>query len=108
MFGELYLFLIRGQFKYYVLFVDDYSRMAWLYLMKGRKGVFSKFLSFMNEICTQYSASVKTFRSDNALEYTNLQFKLTSILKLSSMKSRVYILHLKMEFLNVSIGIFLK
>lgn len=74
MFGELYLFLIRGQFKYYVLFVDDCSCMAW-YLMKGRKEVFSKFLSFMNEICTQYSASVITFRSDNALEYTSLQFK---------------------------------
>lgn len=32
-----------GPFKYYVLFVDDYSQMTWLYLRKERIEVFSKF-----------------------------------------------------------------
>lgn len=65
----------QGQFKYYILFVDDYNRMSWLYLMKERKEFFSMFLSFITEICTQYSATVKTFRSGNALEYTSSHFK---------------------------------
>lgn len=37
-------------FKYYVLFVDDYNHISWLYLMKDRSKIFSKFMSFMNEI----------------------------------------------------------
>lgn len=43
--------------------------------MKDRFEIFSKFMSFMNEIKTKHSAHVKVFRSDNALEYTSSVFK---------------------------------
>lgn len=49
--------------------------MSWLYLMKERAKVFSKFLSFANEIKTQHSAVIKKFRSHNALEYLSSNFK---------------------------------
>lgn len=62
-------------FKYYILLIDDCSRLTWLYLMKERFEVFSQFMLFVNEIRTQHSAHIKVFRSDNALEYTSFMFK---------------------------------
>lgn len=59
-----------GHFKYYVLFVDDFSHVLDLFNEK-KSEVFSKFLLFVNEIRTQHSAIIKVFRSDNAKEYTS-------------------------------------
>ena len=38
-------------FRYFVTFVDDYSRTTWLYLMKNRSELFSHFRAFYAEIC---------------------------------------------------------
>jgi hypothetical protein len=35
-----------GRFKYYVSFIDDYSKFTWLYLLKNRYDVFQKFDDF--------------------------------------------------------------
>ena len=56
-------------FKYFVTFVDDFSRVTWLYLMKSRYEFFSYFSAFCNEIQTQFHVFVKTLRIDNAKEY---------------------------------------
>ncbi|KAJ9542741.1 LOW QUALITY PROTEIN: hypothetical protein OSB04_029247 [Centaurea solstitialis] len=56
-------------FRYFVTFVDDYSRTTWLYLMKNRSEVFNHLCSFHSEIKTQFQTSIKTLRSDNAKEY---------------------------------------
>ena len=53
-------------FKYFVIFIDDYSRMTWLYLMKNRSELFSHFCSFCAEIKTQFNILVQMSRSDNA------------------------------------------
>ena len=45
-------------FKYFVTFVDDYSRVTWLYLMKNRSEVFTHFCSFVSEIKTQFQVQV--------------------------------------------------
>lgn len=63
------------KFRYYVIFVDDHSRMSWLYLLKDRSEVFSCFKKFVNEIKTQFEAMIKIFRSDNALEYMSTVFQ---------------------------------
>lgn len=98
----------QNRFKYYVLFVDDYSRMSWLYLMKDRNEVFTKFLLFVNEIHTQFSATIQTFRSDNALEYTHHSLKHIVTIMVFFMRPRVCKLHSKMEFPNENIGTSLK
>ena len=56
-------------FRYFVIFVDDYSRVTYLYLMKKRSEMYSIFKSFYMEIKTQFNASLHIFRSDNAREY---------------------------------------
>ena len=62
-------------FKYFVTFVDDYSRVTWLYLMKNRFELFSHFSAFCAEIKTQFNVSVHTLRSDNTKEYFSDSFQ---------------------------------
>jgi len=61
-------------FKYFVTFVDDYSRMTWIYFMKNRSEVFSHFCAFCAEVKTQFNVSVHILRSDNAKEYMSDMF----------------------------------
>ena len=56
-------------FRYFVIFVDDYSRVTYLYLIKERSELYSIFKSFYMEIKTQFNASLRIFWSDSACEY---------------------------------------
>ncbi|KAH7845799.1 hypothetical protein Vadar_006185 [Vaccinium darrowii] len=56
-------------FQYYVIFVDDFSRVTYLYLMKMRSELSSIFKSFYMEIKTQFDTCICIFRSNNAREY---------------------------------------
>ena len=62
-------------FKYFVTFVDDFSRVTWLYLMKSRFELFSYFSAFCAKIQTQFQVSVQTLKSDNAKEYLSESFQ---------------------------------
>lgn len=62
-------------FKYFVTFVDDFSRMTWIYFMKNRSEVFSHFCAFCAEIKTQFHANVRTLKNDNAKEYISESFQ---------------------------------
>ena len=62
-------------FKYFVTFVDDFSRVTWLYLMKSQFEIFSHFSAFCAEIQTQFHVSVQTLRSDNAKKYLSEPFQ---------------------------------
>ena len=56
--------------KYYMVFVDDYTRASWTYILKSRKEVLSRVQHFLLEIITQYDTIVKVLCTDNALEFT--------------------------------------
>ena len=70
-----YLVLSSSGFKHFVTFVDDFSRVSWLYLMKSHSKIFSHFSGFCAEIQTQFHVSVQTLRSDNAKEYLSEPFQ---------------------------------
>ena len=53
-------------FRYFVTFVDDYSRTTSLYLMKNHFELFSHFRAFYAKIHTQFHVFVQSLRSDNA------------------------------------------
>ncbi|KAK8931024.1 hypothetical protein KSP39_PZI016079 [Platanthera zijinensis] len=55
--------------RYYVTFIDDFSRMTWVYLMKNRSELLSIFQHLWNEIFTQFSVRLKCLRTDNGREY---------------------------------------
>jgi transposase InsO family protein len=55
----------------YVMFIDDFSRKTWLYLLKTKDEVFSKFQEFKAEVENLTDKKIKTIRSDNGGEYTS-------------------------------------
>ena len=54
------------------LFVDDFSRVCWLYLLKERYEVSGVIKLFFNEIKTQFSTSICVLQTNNALEYIKM------------------------------------
>ena len=53
----------------FVLFVNDCTRMTWLYLLKNKDEVFIVFYSFHTMIQTQFSAKFRVIRFENDGEY---------------------------------------
>lgn len=60
--------------KYFVTFIDCYSRVTWIYLMKHKNEVLKCFQDFCSLIGNQYDARVKVLRTDNGTEYVNNEF----------------------------------
>uniref|UniRef100_A0A2N9IGY8 Integrase catalytic domain-containing protein n=1 Tax=Fagus sylvatica TaxID=28930 RepID=A0A2N9IGY8_FAGSY len=61
--------------RWFVIFVDDCTRMTWLYLLKHKDEVFDVFKSFHIMVQTQFSAKIQILRSDNGGEYVNQPFQ---------------------------------
>jgi transposase InsO family protein len=61
-------------YRYYLLFVDDYSRFSWLYLLKHKSDVLTTFTHFKNTIENQLSKKIKFLRTDCGGEYTSNEF----------------------------------
>lgn len=58
-------------FKYFVLFIDDCTRMTWIYFLKHKSEVFDKFVHFYHLIQTQFQKQIQILRSDNGGEFVN-------------------------------------
>ena len=52
-------------FRFFVLFIDDCTRMTWVYFLKNKSDVFSKFSDFYTMILTQFQTKIRVLRSDN-------------------------------------------
>ena len=61
--------------RYFVVFIDDYSRYSWIFHMKFCSEILPIYSNFAKMVETQFSKRIKTFRSDNALEYTQYAFQ---------------------------------
>ena len=64
----------QGGSRYFVIFVDDFSRYTWIYLFKNRSELSQIYRDFTKMIETQFSKPIKVFRSDNAQEYKAHEF----------------------------------
>ncbi|KAK4397350.1 Retrovirus-related Pol polyprotein from transposon TNT 1-94 [Sesamum angolense] len=62
------------QNRYFILFIDDYSRMTWVYFMREKSEVFKVFKKFKNLMEKQSGRSIKVLRSDRGKEYNNSEF----------------------------------
>ncbi|PKU71363.1 Retrovirus-related Pol polyprotein from transposon TNT 1-94 [Dendrobium catenatum] len=65
---------IQG-FKYYVIFVDDYSRFIWFFPLMFKSDVTRIFIQFVSLIERQTNRKLKVIRTDCGGEFLNHQFK---------------------------------
>lgn len=63
-----------GGAKYFVTFVDDYSRKVFVYPMKQKNEVYDLFVQFKSFVEKQTGRSIKVLRTDNGTEYCNKSF----------------------------------
>ena len=61
--------------RWFVIFIDDCTRMTWLYQLKNKDEVFTVFQAFHAMIQTQFSTKIQILRSDNGGEFINHQFQ---------------------------------
>jgi hypothetical protein len=61
-------------YVYYVSFIDDYSCKTWMYFLKSKDEVFSKFKEFKALIENLSKRKIKILKSDNGGEYTSKYF----------------------------------
>ncbi|PKU81159.1 Retrovirus-related Pol polyprotein from transposon TNT 1-94 [Dendrobium catenatum] len=62
-------------FKFYVIFVDDYTRYTWIFPLRYKSDVFSTFVNFKNQVENFTLQHIKTLRTDGGTEFVNLAFK---------------------------------
>lgn len=62
-----------GGAKYYVSFLDDYSKKVFIFPIKWKSEVIDKFEYFKNVVENQSNKKIKVFRSDNGKEFCNTQ-----------------------------------
>jgi len=60
--------------RYYVLFLDQFSHFLWVYPLRNKIDVFSKFLQCHTYVNTQFGKHIQSLQCDNVVEYNNSQF----------------------------------
>ena len=61
--------------SYYVTFIDEFSKKTWIFFMKTKDEVSSRFQEFRAQVENQTRKKSKVLRSDNGGEYTSNDFK---------------------------------
>ncbi|GMI70512.1 hypothetical protein HRI_000720500 [Hibiscus trionum] len=57
--------------RWFITFIDDHTRVCWVYLLKEKSEVYRVFQNFHSMIRTQFNSNIHTLRTDNGREYFN-------------------------------------
>lgn len=57
--------------RWFVTFIDDCTRITWIYLLKHKSDVSHAIKQFCMMIQTQFATNIKVLHSDNGGEYVN-------------------------------------
>lgn len=63
-----------GGSRYFVTFIDDFSRKTWIYFITNKSQVLEKFQHFVHLVETSTGQAVKALQTDNGGEYTSKAF----------------------------------
>ena len=61
----------RTHKKWFVTFIDNHTRICWVYLLKDKSEVRTVFFSFYAMIQTQFQTKIQILRTDTGIEYFN-------------------------------------
>ncbi|KAA0040613.1 Retrovirus-related Pol polyprotein from transposon TNT 1-94 [Cucumis melo var. makuwa] len=59
---------------YFLIFIDDYSRMSWIYFLESKSETFEKFKHFKAKVEKQSGMFIKSLRSDKGGEFLSNNF----------------------------------
>ena len=62
-------------FRYYVSFIDEFSRFLWIFPIVNKSDVFQVFINFHSFVATQFNAPIKCLQTDGGSEYLSTKFK---------------------------------
>ena len=71
---ELNGVITRGGKRYFITFIDDYSRYTYVYLIRTKDEAFEMFKRYKAEVENQQSSRIKILRSDRGGEYFPADF----------------------------------
>jgi transposase InsO family protein len=60
--------------KYFLTFIDDFSRRTWVYFLKLKSEVFDEFLAYKALVEKQFGHQIQKLRADNGGKYVNNNF----------------------------------
>jgi transposase InsO family protein len=63
-----------GGSRYFVSFIDDYTRHTWIYLIKRKSEVFDRFRDLKGFVENEPGRKIRCLRSDSGKEYFSGQF----------------------------------
>ena len=55
--------------RWFISFIDDYSKLCWIYLIKEKSKTFSIFKQFHSMVQTQFNSKIKIVCTDNGTDY---------------------------------------
>ncbi|XP_019261101.1 PREDICTED: uncharacterized protein LOC109239051 [Nicotiana attenuata] len=68
---------VRSRFgaAYFIIFIDDFTRFGYVYLISHKSEALECFKRYMNEVENQLDKSIKVLRTDRRREYLSKQFE---------------------------------
>jgi transposase InsO family protein len=61
--------------RYFITFIDDYSRICWVYFLRNKSDTLNVFKKFKALVELQSGYKLKKLRSDRSGEYTSNEFQ---------------------------------
>jgi hypothetical protein len=86
--------------KYFLTFIDDFSRHTWVYFLKLKRKVFDKFLAYKALVEKKYGHQLQRLRTDNGGKYVNNNFTSYCTAQESKCNTLFHIHHNKMVLLR--------
>jgi hypothetical protein len=68
--------LIKGKKRYFITFIDNYSRFTYAHLLRTKDEAFEKFKEFKKMVENQKERKNKILRSDRGGEYFSREFSI--------------------------------
>ena len=66
--------MIRGGKRFYITFIDDYSRYTRVYILRNKDETRNAFIKYRNEVENQLSKKIKRLRTNRGWEYESNPF----------------------------------
>jgi hypothetical protein len=101
-------FVFKDGHKYYIIFIDNFSRHTWIYFMKHHSEALSIYKNFSAMIRTHFDTSIHVFCADSTGEY--LSDALRQVLVEQGTLAQFFVLVpiLRMGLLSTTIVIYLR